>query len=180
MSFAFVRSLVCVVTLALGAAAQAQVVAGKDRFGDAMRIGLPLAAAALSLAKDDTEGLQQLAMSTVLSAGSTALLKRAVHSRRPDGSAHGFPSGHVAMAFTAAAYVHQRYSLEWALPMYGLATLTAYQRVHTHNHFAKDVVGGAAVGIASALLFTGRFTHGTTASIGYVDKTLLVNYATQW
>ena len=77
MSFAFVRSLVCVVTLALGAAAQAQVVAGKDRFGDAMRIGLPLAAAALSLAKDDTEGLQQLAMSTVLSAGRTALLTRA-------------------------------------------------------------------------------------------------------
>jgi hypothetical protein len=29
-------------------------------------------------------------------------------------------------------------------------------------------------------LFTGRFTHGTRASVGYADRTLLVNYATQW
>lgn len=166
--------------LCLAAGAQAQVVAGKDRFSDVMRIGLPVAAAAITLAKDDGEGFQQLAYSMALSAGSTELLKRAVNSKRPDGSNHGFPSGHVSLAFTAATYVHQRYSLEMALPMYALATATAYQRVHTHNHYAKDVVGGAAVGVVSALMFTGRFSKRSSASIGYADHALTFNYTTEF
>ena len=175
------RALAFVPILCLAAAgAQAQVVAQKDRFSDVMRIGLPVAAAAITLAKDDGEGFQQLAYSMALSAGSTEILKRAVNSKRPDGSPYGFPSGHVSLAFTAAAYVHQRYSLQMALPMYALATATAYQRVHTHNHYAKDAVGGAAVGVVSALMFTGRFSPHSTASLGYADKTLMVSYSTQW
>jgi membrane-associated phospholipid phosphatase len=166
--------------LASAGAAQAQVVAQKDRFSDVVRIGLPVAAAVITLAKDDGEGFQQLAYSMALSAGSTELLKRGINSKRPDGSPYGFPSGHVSLAFTAATYVHQRYSLQMALPMYALATATAYQRVHTHNHYAKDVVGGAAAGVVSALMFTGRFSPRSAASVGYADHTLMLNYATEF
>jgi membrane-associated phospholipid phosphatase len=173
-------ALAIVPFLCLAAGAHAQVVAGKDRFSDLMRIGLPVAAAAVTLAKDDGEGFQQLAYSMALSAGSTELLKHGISSKRPDGTPHGFPSGHVSIAFTAATYMHQRYSLQWALPMYALATATAYQRVHTHNHYAKDVIGGAAVGVVSALMFTGRFSQRSAASVGYADKTLMVNYVTEF
>jgi membrane-associated phospholipid phosphatase len=162
-------------------AAHGQVVAQKDRFSDVVRLGLPVAAAAVGFYKDDTDGLKQLGASLAATAAATELLKRGVDSARPDGTRHGLPSGHVSMAFAAAAYMHQRYSLQWALPMYALATASAYERVHTRNHFTKDVVAGAAVGIVSALAFTGRYTAPRShASITYSDHTLSVGYATSW
>lgn len=157
-------------------------VSDKDRFGQVIRVALPAAAAALSVYHDDTEGIRQLAFSTALSVGSTEVLKRGVRARRPDGRERdSFPSGHAAVTFTAAAYVHERYSLKWALPFYGLATMTAYKRVHSRNHFTRDVIAGAAVGVLSAWAFTGRYTTPReTASIGYFDKTVYLNYASTW
>ena len=167
--------------LALPAAHAQPVVAEKDRFGDIMRLALPAAAATLSYAQDDNEGLKQLAMSMALSQGSTALLKARVSTARPDGGRHGFPSGHTSLAFTAAAYVHKRYSLAWALPMYGLSVATGIQRVRTNNHFKRDVVGGALIGIVSSWVMTSPLLPaGATAAIGYVDGTFMVHYASEW
>jgi membrane-associated phospholipid phosphatase len=160
--------------------ASAQVVASRDRFGDAMALLLPAAAVALTLQHDDTEGLKQLGYSAGLTLGSTELLKYGVNSSRPDGSAHGFPSGHTSIAFVSAAYVHQRYGFETALPMYALATLTGYSRVRTHHHFAKDVVGGALVGIGSAFVFTHPIGARSFASLGYSGDQILVSYSTSW
>jgi hypothetical protein len=166
--------------LACGAA-PAQVVAGKDRFGDVMRIALPLAAAGLSAYEHDTQGLKELAESMVLSQGATEVLKRAVNSKRPDGTGRGFPSGHVSAAFTAATYVHERYSLEWSLPFYVLATAVAEERVRTHHHFTKDVIGGALVGSASSWFLTDRFTGPRSrVGLGFADRTLVVGYSMQW
>ena len=142
----------CVIWLDAGA----QVVPTPDRFGDAMQYLLPAAAIGLTLHQGDREGLEQFAYSAVLSQGSTVALGAIVNSPRPDGGSRGFPSGHTSIAFVSAAYVHQRYGLWPAIPMYGLATLTGYSRVRTHHHFTKDVIGGAAVGIGSAFLLTHR------------------------
>jgi membrane-associated phospholipid phosphatase len=169
--------------VAAGAAAQAAgEISEKDRYGQVIRIALPAAAAALSLHMDDPEGLRQLAFSTALSAGSTELLKRAVRAKRPDGRERdSFPSGHAALTFSTAAYVHERYSLQWALPFYGLAAFTAYKRVSTRNHYTRDVIAGAAVGMLSAWVFTGRYTSPRAmASFGYYDRTFVVNYASTW
>lgn len=178
------RLVVAGLALVAGAAAtHAQEISQKDRYGQVMRVALPMAAVAYSIYKaDDVEGVTQLVMSTALSAGSTELLKRGIHAKRPDRrDDDSFPSGHTAVTFAAAAYIHKRYSFMEALPFYGLAALTGYKRVHTHNHFTRDVIGGAAVGIVSAWLVTGHFTTPrSTASIGYWDKTLVVNYATTW
>jgi len=175
------RAVAAAATLAVCSAAQAQVVARPDRFGDTMRYGLPLAAVALSLYEGDTEGLKQFAESMAVSQAGTELLKRAVHSKRPDGTGRGFPSGHVSAVFTAATYVHERYSLEWSLPFYALAAVTAEERVRTHHHFTKDVVAGAAIGSASSWLFTSRLDGGRSrANVSYVDHTVLVSYQTQW
>lgn len=162
-------------------ATQAQVVAGRDRFGDTMHFGLPLAAAALSAYERDTEGLKQLGKSLLLSEGSTELLKHAVNSKRPDGTGRGFPSGHVSTTFAAATYVHRRYSLQWSIPFYALAAATAAQRVRTHHHFTKDVIGGAVIGSASSWFFTDRFTgRRSGASVGMAGGALVVSYSLQW
>lgn len=166
----------------LGACAtvHAQVTATRDRFGDAMRVMLPAAAAALTFAKGDSEGFREWAYTTVLAAGATEGLKYAVHSKGPDGSEHAFPSGHTAMAFSAASFVHERYGLGSALPMYALAAVTAYTRVHTHHHSVRDVVGGALVGTVSAQLMTHRFSPRTAAALGYSHHMLQASLETTW
>jgi membrane-associated phospholipid phosphatase len=125
----------------------------------------PVAAIGLTLKSDDMDGLKQLAMSGALAVGTTEVLKRAVNTARPDGSPRGFPSAHASVAFVSAAYVQRRYGWEWAAPMYGLAAATAYTRVSSHNHFAKDVVGGALIGIGSAFLFTHPLGRNTLAAL---------------
>lgn len=180
MGKGFWRHLLISAACAISTGVNSQVIASKDRFGDAMALLLPAAAVALSLQHDDTEGLKQLGYSAGLTLGNTELLKYGVNSRRPDGSAHGFPSGHTSIAFVSAAYVYQRYGFETALPMYALATLTGYSRVRTHHHFAKDVVGGALVGIGSAFLFTHPVGARSFTSLGYSGDQIQVSYSTSW
>ena len=156
--------------LLCGSVAFAQVVAKKDRFGDALEILLPAAAIGLALKSDDMEGIKEFAFSGALAVGTTEVLKRAVHTRRPDGSPNGFPSAHTSVVFVSAAYVHRRYGWEWAAPMYGLAAATAYTRVSTHNHFSKDVVGGALIGIGSAFLLTHPLGKNTMATVSPTES----------
>jgi membrane-associated phospholipid phosphatase len=175
-----IRPLAAAVLLMACGALHAQVVARKDTFGDAMRLLLPATAAALTLANHDGEGFRELAYTSVLAAGLTETLKYAVHSRGPDGSARAFPSGHTAMAFSAASFVDLRYGLKTALPMYALAALTAYTRVSSHHHSTRDVLGGALVGTVSAQLMTNRFSPGTAMSIGYSQHTLVATFEENW
>ena len=166
---------------AISAGVQAQVVAKQDRFGDVVAyLVLPAAAVALTWQKDDTEGLWQLGYAAVLTKASSEVLKRAVNSKRPDGSDHGFPSGHASIAFASAAYVNERYGLAPSVPMYALAALASYSRVRTHQHFTKEVVGGAAVGILSARITTHPFTPSSRVSLSYAHDLVAVTYSSSF
>jgi membrane-associated phospholipid phosphatase len=64
-----------------------------------------------------------------------------------------FPSGHTTMGFAAAAAVTAESKRWWpkgywlvAPVMYGGATLIGVARMYTDNHWASDVMGGAALG----------------------------------
>jgi len=173
------------VLLAIGLAcaplsARAQVSATPDPVGDALRIAVPLAAVALTLYHHDIDGLKQLGWSEVLSQGTTEVLKRAVNSPRPDGTGHGFPSGHTSLVFTAAGFVHRRYGLQQSVPFYALATVTAYERVHHDHHFTKDVVGGAVIGVASAFLLTKPLPDGGVVGVSWRGGGPWVSYAKAW
>jgi membrane-associated phospholipid phosphatase len=168
---------ICVIS----ASVHAQVVARQDRFGDVVGyVLLPAAAVALTLQKDDMDGLWQLGYAAVLTKASTEVLKHAVKSKRPDGTEFGFPSGHTSIAFASAAYVHERYGLAPSIPMYALAALTGYSRVRTHQHFTKDVVGGAAVGILSARITTHPFTPSSRVSLSYAHDLVAVTYSSSF
>ena len=58
-----------------------------------------------------------------------------------------FPSGHTASAFAFATAVTAEFPL-LAVPLFGLATLVGYSRVHTGVHYPTDVIAGATLGFA--------------------------------
>lgn len=59
-----------------------------------------------------------------------------------------FFSGHAVGAFSLATVIAETYKEKNWVPYvaYGLATLTAYARMHDHKHWASDVLAGAIMG----------------------------------
>jgi membrane-associated phospholipid phosphatase len=87
----------------------------------------------------------------------TWALKETFDKKRPDGTGDdAFPSGHAATAFQGAAFIHRRYGIRRAWPAYALAAVTAWTRVDADEHDTADVLGGAAVGIASSFALAQR------------------------
>ena len=126
---------------------------------DLMATGLPLLAGAATLANHDTEGVRQLVLSLGSAMVASEVLKSTVHSTRPDGSDNkSFPSGHTALAFSAATYMDRRYGEQWGqrygqwtVPaLYGVAALAGVARVEANKHHWGDVLAGAAIGWGSA------------------------------
>jgi undecaprenyl-diphosphatase len=91
--------------------------------------------------------------------GLATLLKNVVGTRRPsDGGplitiphSDSFPSGHTATSF-ACATVLAALVPRAAPAFYVLALAIGYSRVYVGVHWPLDVVGGAVLGIATALL----------------------------
>jgi membrane-associated phospholipid phosphatase len=89
-------------------------------------------------------------------------------------------SGHTSRVFVSAGYLHARYGLATAAPAYVLATVTAYSRVHTEHHFVRQVAAGAAVGVASAFLFTEPFSERRQISLVPTTGGLAFSYSARW
>ena len=66
-------------------------------------------------------------------------------ARMPTSSS--FPSGHTASAFAFASSVAPDYPV-LSLPLYALAGMVGYSRMHTGVHYLSDVLGGAVLGLA--------------------------------
>jgi undecaprenyl-diphosphatase len=71
----------------------------------------------------------------------------------PHAADAGFPSDHAtgAFAIAAAVWAHDR---RWGAALTALAILLAVGRVAIGVHYPSDVIAGAALGIAAALLVT--------------------------
>ena len=78
-------------------------------------------------------------------------------TRMPTSSS--FPSGHAASAFAFATAVTGDFP-QLTLPLYGLAALVGYSRIHTGVHYLSDVVGGAFLGLAVGLQVRNRLSGG--------------------
>jgi membrane-associated phospholipid phosphatase len=128
-----------------------------DSAGDVGRVLIPAAAAGVTVAKKDWTGGKQLFLSLLTAAVVTEGLKAVVHERRPNGGDHSFPSGHASISFAGATFLQARYGWSYGIPTFLAAAFVGYSRVESDEHWTKDVLGGAAIGIASALIFTSRY-----------------------
>ena len=147
---------------------------------DALAIGLPALATGWSVYHGDTEGIWQLAKAEAVTLGVSSVLKSIVHETRPNGKDDkSFPSRHTSVAFAAARYLQVRGGWEYGLPAYIAATAVAYERVHQKEHYSKEVLAGALIGIASSSFFTDKPYH---ASVGYLpgEHTFIAHLDLKW
>ena len=128
--------------------------------GDALQLFLLSAALGSTIALDDYEGLRQFAKSATFTLVTTQVLKITIDAERPNGAGHAFPSGHTAAAFAGASFIQRRYGWRYGIPAYGAAAFVAWSRVDADEHYVQDVVGGAALAIASTYLFTEPLPRG--------------------
>jgi membrane-associated phospholipid phosphatase len=150
-------AILWLVTSLLYLVASAEVLAGDNiqLAGDVLQYVLPATAAGLTLGFRDGQGALQFAESAALTVAVTEGLKYTVNERRPNGANNqSFPSGHSSISFSAAEFMRKRYGWEFGVPAYAAASFVAYSRVESGEHFAHDVIAGAAIGIASSYLFT--------------------------
>jgi hypothetical protein len=136
-------------------------------------VGLGTILAGLIASDDDVTRAGGRITGSLVTAGlSNGIIKYVVGRTRPNHSSIpdpdefapfsgnvSFPSGHTAMAFALAASVSNEVHFWPAqVGLYGAATLTGWSRINDNKHWLSDVVGGAAVGITSAMIMDGEWT----------------------
>ena len=122
-----------------------------QRIGDVLAVAIPLSALGATLYKQDKAGQYQLLQSYSTATAGTMILKYTVREKRPATTERdSFPSGHTSSAFAGAGFIHRRYGLRYALLPYLGALFTGYSRIHAHRHHTRDVIAGAAIGIAAS------------------------------
>lgn len=91
-----------------------------------------------------------------INAALTEIAKNSVNEMRPNrDDNHSFPSRHTSWAFAASTVLSNelyRYSPWWSLGAHSISSAIGMQRIISKNHYASDVIAGAAMGIFSAEL----------------------------
>jgi hypothetical protein len=98
--------------------------------------------------QDDFNTERAKAMVAALSVTGVATfgLKAIRHNDSPNGKDWAWPSGHVASSFTVASMLDEFYGPKVGVPAYAFASLIAYRMMDSGDHWASDVVFGAAIG----------------------------------
>jgi membrane-associated phospholipid phosphatase len=156
-SVVFVAATLQTSSLALATRATAQNSSATKTLGDIGQVALPVGASVIALAHHDRKGIGELALVSATTLIVVHTLKPIINERRPNGGSRSFPSGHTASAFMGAAFLQQRYGWAYGAPAYAAAAFVGYSRVHAKEHWTKDVVAGAALGVASNLVLTRRY-----------------------
>jgi membrane-associated phospholipid phosphatase len=146
--------LLFVVLYCLAAGVDVQAAGSIETAGDVLMIALPATAAGLTLGFRDGQGALELGESAALTLGVTYGLKFTIDEKRPNGDNQSFPSAHTSISFSSAEFMRKRYGWNYGIPAYVAATFVAYSRVESDQHYTRDVIAGAAIGIVSSYLFT--------------------------
>jgi membrane-associated phospholipid phosphatase len=142
-----------------------------ERAGDVLQVLIPSFGYGLTHYLDDRSGRVHFTKSFLATSITTHILKSAINAERPNGGSRSFPSGHTSSAFQGAAFVHARYGIELAWPMYAAAAFVGYSRVDAGKHHVRDVLAGAALGITTSFYFTpDRFELTGTVFLPYADN----------
>lgn len=152
---------------------------GIETTGDVLRIAIPALACGGTFLADDGEGRRQLTYSFAANLAATYALKVSVNRERPNGEDYSFPSGHSSVSFQGASFVHVRYGLKYAIPLYLGAAFTGYSRVEAEKHHLEDVLAGAALGALCSLLLADRHPGFVVLPLADGD-TIGLGFAARW
>ena len=126
-----------------------------EKIGDFLAFVVPATAYGSTWYVEDEAGRMEFYKTYGITMATTVALKYTVREKRPDNNDRdSFPSGHTASAISGAVFVHKRYGLSYALPLYAGAIYTGYSRIHVNRHHPRDVAAGAVIGVLSAWYFT--------------------------
>lgn len=154
------KTLVCALSLTSALAAQPAVADTWTTIADVGRAGLVGTAFVAAAAQEDWDGVLQAGYSIGFTAGATYMLKEVFPEERPNGKDNdSFPSGHTSISFASAGFIHQRYGWQYGLPAYAIAATVGVARVESDHHHWYDVVAGAALGTATAFVFTDKLNE---------------------
>jgi membrane-associated phospholipid phosphatase len=78
---------------------------------------------------------------------TTMVLKLIVNNDTPNNKWLAWPSGHTSSSFTVASVLHRIYGPEVGLPAYLGAGFVGYRMMDSGDHWASDVLFGAALGL---------------------------------
>ncbi len=118
-----------------------------EKIGDFLTFAIPATAYGSTFYFDDPEGRIEFYKAYGTTMASTVVLKYTVREKRPDNDDRdSFPSGHTASAISGAVFMHRRYGLEYALPLYAAAIYTGYSRIQVNRHHPRDVLAGVLIG----------------------------------
>lgn len=146
-----------------------------ERVGDVLQVAIPALAYGSTFYQDDAVGRRQFYQSFASNVALTHTLKYAIDKKRPNGGRHSFPSGHTSTAFQGASFVHKRYGLNYAIPMYVGASFVGYSRVVANKHDVVDVLAGAGIGMLSSFYFTQKLDDHTHIATNFSSDYYGVN-----
>src|SRR5262249_29677742 len=82
----------------------------------------------------------------IINGVSTLVGQTATWDRAPNGEWGTFPSGHTSSSFCFATVMNEAYGPLVGIPLYGLGTLVAIERLDDRQHYLSDVVFGGIMG----------------------------------
>lgn len=86
--------------------------------------------------------MEALALNGLMTMG----LKMIAQDKTPNGEYYGWPSGHTSSTVTVATVLNEYYGPWVGVPLYALSGLVMYERMDNGEHWASDVIFGAAMG----------------------------------
>jgi hypothetical protein len=112
-----------------------------------------IAGAAAGSSTQATVG-RDLLRGQLLEVGYQYGIKYATDRTRPNGDPRSLPSGHATTSFTTAMVLQEHFGWKVGLPAFVAAAYTGVSRVTDNQHWASDVVFGAALGMAAGRTVT--------------------------
>jgi len=104
---------------------------------------------------------REVARTTIEALSLTGIITMAgkviAQDHSPNGESLAWPSGHTSSTVAFATMMHEYFGPWVGVPLFALSGLVMYERMETGEHWASDVIFGAAIGYTVAKTVADRY-----------------------